>query len=66
MIVISSLDREAIDRYRVRVVAFDAGTPGPKSGVLDITVNVLDANDNSSVYLLSSVAQKILKMICKC
>lgn len=43
------LDREQSDEHKLRVVAYDSGQP-PRSGQLDVTVMVMDANDNIPVF----------------
>lgn len=43
------LDREARDRYSLRVAATDNGTPATSATAL-VTVSVLDANDNDPVF----------------
>jgi len=43
------LDRETTDIYHLKLAAFDAGTP-PLHDVVNITVKVLDANDNDPVF----------------
>jgi len=45
----SALDRETQAEHRLRVTALDAGLPA-RTGQLDITVVVLDANDNHPVF----------------
>jgi len=45
----AALDRETKSEHRLRVTAFDAGQPS-RTGQLDVTVIVLDANDNSPVF----------------
>uniref|UniRef100_A0A8C9RB37 Protocadherin 2 alpha a 1 n=1 Tax=Scleropages formosus TaxID=113540 RepID=A0A8C9RB37_SCLFO len=42
------LDRETVAQYNIALTAVDGGSP-PKSGILNITVIVLDANDNTPV-----------------
>lgn len=39
------LDRETTSTYKVNVIARDGGDP-PKTGALEVTINVLDINDN--------------------
>lgn len=46
LVVTGPLDRETRDRYRARVTAYDGGSTGPRSGTVDLTVVLLDANDN--------------------
>jgi len=43
------LDRETQDLFRFHLVAYDGGSP-PRSGSADLTIVVLDANDNSPVF----------------
>ena len=49
----AALDRETKPEHRLRVTAFDAGQPA-HTGQLDVTVVVLDANDNSPVFEYSA------------
>ncbi|XP_036378979.1 protocadherin gamma-C3-like [Megalops cyprinoides] len=46
LIMQKSLDREATSNFTVLLTAIDGGTP-PRSGALNISVIVLDANDNA-------------------
>ncbi|XP_018607248.2 protocadherin alpha-8-like isoform X19 [Scleropages formosus] len=48
LVLQKSLDRETVAQYNVTLTAIDGGSP-PKSGILNITVIVLDANDNAPV-----------------
>ena len=49
----AALDRETQSEHHLRVTAFDAGQP-PRTGQLDVTVIVLDANDNSPLFEYSA------------
>nr|AUG84419.1 Pcd11x [Platynereis dumerilii] len=49
LILKDSLDREDVDFYQVRVVAYDGGNP-PKSGSVDVNIIVQDANDNDPMF----------------
>ena len=49
----AALDRETQSEHRLQVTAYDAGEP-PRTGQLDVTVLVLDANDNSPVFEYSA------------
>ncbi|XP_029021000.1 protocadherin alpha-13-like isoform X18 [Betta splendens] len=49
LIVQKSLDREITGSHSVQLTAVDGGKP-PKSGEINITVNVLDVNDNGPVF----------------
>jgi protocadherin delta 1 len=49
LVVAEPLDRESVDRYQLTVVATDGGTP-PKTGSVDVVINVIDANDNIPLF----------------
>lgn len=49
LVLVKELDREDVDFYYLTIEAFDGGVP-PKSGFLQVNVNVLDENDNHPVF----------------
>jgi protocadherin delta 1 len=49
LVLVEELDRETEAYYQVKVIAFDGGNP-PKTGEMDITIQVQDANDNDPVF----------------
>ena len=49
LILKERLDREKESQYRVSVIAYDGGNP-PRSGTVDISITVLDANDNDPIF----------------
>ncbi|XP_037833229.1 protocadherin alpha-6 isoform X15 [Kryptolebias marmoratus] len=49
LILLKSLDREATRRHLLVLIAVDGGKP-PKSGEINIMINVLDINDNAPVF----------------
>ncbi|KAK2188434.1 hypothetical protein NP493_132g03002 [Ridgeia piscesae] len=58
------LDRETQNVYTLRVRAYDGGEP-PRAGSVDITIRVLDANDNDPVFDNSTYEVTILENIPK-
>ncbi|XP_062281240.1 protocadherin alpha-8-like [Scomber scombrus] len=49
LVLQKSLDREKHDEHKLILTAVDGGNP-PRSGTLNITVTVLDSNDNHPVF----------------
>ncbi|XP_072252481.1 protocadherin alpha-8-like [Leuresthes tenuis] len=49
LVLQKQLDRETAGEHKLRLTAVDGGKPA-KSGNIEITVNVLDVNDNSPVF----------------
>lgn len=49
LVLVKELDRETVDFYSLTIEAFDGGVP-PKTGRLQVHVNVLDENDNYPVF----------------
>ncbi|XP_057706849.1 protocadherin alpha-8-like isoform X44 [Corythoichthys intestinalis] len=49
LVLLKQLDRETTARHHLRLTAVDGGKP-PKSGSIEIIVDVLDVNDNSPVF----------------
>lgn len=49
LVLVKDLDRETVDFYNLTIEAFDGGMP-PKTGRLQVHVNVLDENDNHPVF----------------
>ena len=49
LVIQKALDREKEPVIKLILTALDGGKP-PKSGTLQITVNVIDANDNSPIF----------------
>ncbi|XP_070407777.1 protocadherin gamma-A11 isoform X20 [Nothobranchius furzeri] len=49
MVLQKQLDRENAPRLSLKLIAVDGGNP-PRSGTVNIHINVLDANDNAPVF----------------
>ncbi|XP_033990019.1 protocadherin beta-13-like [Trematomus bernacchii] len=49
LVLQKQLDREKAGKHKLRLTAVDGGKPA-KSGAIEITVDVLDVNDNSPVF----------------
>lgn len=49
LVLVKELDRESVDFYNLTIEAFDGGVP-PKTGRLQVNINVLDENDNHPVF----------------
>ena len=58
LVLARPLDRESRDLHRIKVVAFDGGTP-PRNGTLDVSVVVMDANDNLPIFEFHSYEVKV-------
>ncbi|XP_026186767.1 protocadherin gamma-A4-like [Mastacembelus armatus] len=54
----SLLDREASSRHKLLLTALDGGKP-PKSGTMEILIDVLDINDNAPVFTKDSYSTDI-------
>ncbi|XP_077122354.1 protocadherin gamma-C5-like isoform X34 [Ranitomeya variabilis] len=62
LVLEKSLDREEKAEHKLVLTAVDGGDP-PKSGSTQITVNVLDINDNAPVFHQSSYRISVLENI---
>ena len=49
LVLKEQLDREEESSYDLKVIAFDGGTP-PKTGSMDIHIEVQDTNDNEPIF----------------
>ncbi|XP_062857111.1 protocadherin alpha-8-like [Trichomycterus rosablanca] len=58
LILQKSLDRETSSVHKLILTALDGGTP-PKTGTMEIFVDVVDINDNSPVFTKDSYSAKI-------
>ncbi|XP_071313488.1 protocadherin gamma-C3-like [Trachinotus anak] len=54
----SPLDREASSRHTLLLTALDGGKP-PKSGTMEILIDVLDVNDNAPVFTKDAYSVEI-------
>ncbi|XP_060752565.1 protocadherin alpha-3-like [Tachysurus vachellii] len=62
LVLQKALDREKQSSLRLLVSALDGGKP-PKSGTLNIIVNVIDVNDNSPVFSMPLYKVKVKENI---
>jgi len=62
LVIAKSLDRELVNNYVMQIVALDGGYP-PKSGSVNLTVYVLDVNDNVPVFQRDSYEVSIVENI---
>ncbi len=53
LVLREQLDREKESSYDLKVIAFDGGTP-PKTGSMDIHIEVQDTNDNEPIFTNST------------
>ncbi|KAI1704089.1 cadherin domain-containing protein [Ditylenchus destructor] len=58
LVVNGHLDREYRDRYDLVIEAVDGGQP-PRTGRLEVNVRILDANDNSPLFLQSTYSARV-------
>uniref|UniRef100_A0A8C9N3C5 Cadherin domain-containing protein n=1 Tax=Serinus canaria TaxID=9135 RepID=A0A8C9N3C5_SERCA len=60
LVLEKSLDREQEAEMGFRVIAEDGGSP-PKSGVIEISIIVLDVNDNAPIFTQERYSGKVLE-----
>uniref|UniRef100_A0A8C5CHP8 Protocadherin 8 n=1 Tax=Gadus morhua TaxID=8049 RepID=A0A8C5CHP8_GADMO len=60
LVLVKELDREVEDRYTLELTATDGGVP-PRSGSVTVHITVLDFNDNSPIFDLSSLRVELLE-----
>ncbi|XP_055080998.1 protocadherin alpha-7-like [Periophthalmus magnuspinnatus] len=58
LILQKQLDRETVSRHSLLLTALDGGKP-PKSGEINIIINVLDVNDNAPIFTKDSYSGKL-------
>ena len=58
LMLIEGLDREQRDLHTVKVVAYDGGSPS-RNGTLEVSIVVLDANDNFPTFDYGSYETKL-------
>ncbi|KAM3613122.1 uncharacterized protein V6R79_020805 [Siganus canaliculatus] len=64
MVLQKQLDREEVPHLSLKLIAVDGGNP-PKSGTVNIDVNVLDANDNAPVFSQSVYKATVIENAAK-
>ena len=62
LVLMQPLDRESVDYYEVKIIAYDGGRP-PRSGSVMVDIHVLDANDNNPVFVNKSYEADILENV---
>ncbi|KAK7922753.1 hypothetical protein WMY93_009655 [Mugilogobius chulae] len=58
LILQKQLDRETVHRHSLTLTALDGGKP-PKSGQINIIINVLDVNDNAPTFIKDSYSGEL-------
>ena len=49
LVVVRSLDREEMEKYSFKAIAYDGGNPS-RTSTVQVNIEVLDTNDNSHVF----------------
>ena len=62
LVTLAMLDRELESSYSLRVIAYDGGEPS-KSGAMNVSVIIIDANDNDPVFLQETYRISIFENI---
>ncbi|XP_059716265.1 protocadherin beta-16-like [Haemorhous mexicanus] len=62
LVLEKSLDREEQAEMGFRVMAVDGGSP-PKSGTIEISITVLDVNDNAPIFTQDRYVGKVLENV---
>lgn len=63
IILMSTLDREQIDHYKLKILAYDAGKDVQLNSSAEVLIRVLDSNDNSPAFLSPPMSIELMETV---